>query len=146
MELDQQIDWVMKKALIESFMQRKSLDWSSPQVEMLDLQYHDSRPEKGLYYILERQGRAERIVSDEEIVAAILEPPGDTRAYFRGECLQRYGAAVFGVNWDSISFGVDDEPINRVLMEEPLKGTRAHVEALLDESKTASELVRNLRA
>jgi proteasome accessory factor A len=85
-------------------------------------------------------------VSDEEIVAAILVPPSDTRAYFRGECLKRYGAAVFGVNWDSISFGVDDEPINRVLMEEPLKGTRAHVETLLDASKTASELVRNLRS
>src|SRR5262245_16243642 len=107
MELDEQIDWVMKKALIEHFMQRKGLDWDSPQVQMLDLQYHDLRPDKGLYYILERQGRAERIVTDEEINAAIVQPPEDTRAYFRGECLRRYGPAVFGVNWDSISFSVE---------------------------------------
>jgi proteasome accessory factor A len=146
MELDQQIDWVMKKSLIESFMERKSLDWNAPQVEMMDLQYHDLRPTKGLYYILERQGRAERIVTEQEISAAILEPPNDTRAYFRGECLKRYGAAVFGVNWDSISFGVGDDPINRILMAEPLKGTRAHVGDLLDNSPTASELVKNLRA
>jgi proteasome accessory factor A len=146
MELDQQIDWVMKKALIEGFMERKSVDWNSPQVEMLDLQYHDLRPAKGLYYILERQGRAERIVTDDEISAAILKPPEDTRAYFRGECLKRYGAAVFGVNWDSISFGVGEEPINRILMAEPLKGTRAHVGALLDSSPTAADLVKNLRA
>ena len=33
------------------------VDWSSPQVQMLDLQYHDLRPEKGLYYLLERQGQ-----------------------------------------------------------------------------------------
>ncbi|MGE4608103.1 MAG: depupylase/deamidase Dop [Myxococcota bacterium] len=145
MELDGQIDWVMKKALIEGFMGRKSLGWDSPKVEMLDLQYHDLRPEKGLYYILERQGRAERIVTDSEITVAILKPPDDTRAYFRGECLRRYGAAVFGVNWDSISFGVDDEPINRVLMAEPLKGTREHVEELLDRSSTAADLVKNLR-
>jgi proteasome accessory factor A len=145
MELHTQIDWVMKKALIEGFMDRKSLDWDAAQVQMLDLQYHDLRPEKGLYYILERQGKAERIVTNDEITAAILEPPEDTRAYFRGECLKRYGAAVFGVNWDSISFGVDDEPINRVLMAEPLKGTRAHVEELLDRSPTASDLVKNLR-
>jgi proteasome accessory factor A len=113
---------------------------------MLDLQYHDLRPDKGLYYILERQGRAERIVGDEEINAAIHEPPHDTRAYFRGECLKRYGSAVFGVNWDSISFGVEDEPIKRILMAEPLKGTKAHVKELLDHSPTAAELVKNLRA
>jgi proteasome accessory factor A len=146
MELDQQVDWVMKKSIIEQFMDRKSIGWDAPQVHMLDLQYHDLRPEKGLYYVLERQGRAERIVTDEEISAAILEPPDDTRAYFRGECLKRYGAAVFGVNWDSISFGVGDDPINRILMVEPLKGTRAHVGALLDNSPTVVELVDNLRA
>ena len=146
MELSEKIDWVMKKAMIERFMERKSLDWNSPQVEMLDLQYHDLRPEKGLYYLLERQGRAERIVTDEEILAAVHTPPSDTRAYFRGECLKKYGAAVFGVNWDSISFGVDSEPIKRILMAEPLKGTKAHVEDLLDSSPTAADLVRNLRA
>ena len=146
MELSEKIDWVMKKAMIERFMERKSLDWNSPQVEMLDLQYHDLRPEKGLYYLLERQGRAERIVTDDEILAAVHTPPADTRAYFRGECLRKYGAAVFGVNWDSISFGVDSEPIKRILMAEPLKGTKAHVEDLLDSSPTAADLVRNLRA
>jgi proteasome accessory factor A len=146
MELDQQIDWVMKKSLIESFIERKGIDWKSPQVEMLDLQYHDLRPDKGLYYLLERQGRAERIVTDEEITAAMVQPPEDTRAYFRGECLRRYGPAVFGVNWDSISFSVEEEPIKRILMAEPLKGTRAHVEELLESSPTAADLVRNLQA
>jgi len=146
MELHDKVDWVMKKAMIERFMERKSLDWTSPRVEMLDLQYHDLRPDKGLYYLLERQGLAERIVTDEEIVAAIHTPPPDTRAYFRGECLRKYGAAVFGVNWDSISFGVDGEPIKRILMAEPLKGTQAHVEELLANSPTAADLVKNLRA
>jgi proteasome accessory factor A len=146
MELDTRIDWVMKKAMIESFMQRKSLDWDSPQVQMLDLQYHDLRPDKGLYFLLARQGRAERIVTDEEILAAITVPPCDTRAYFRGECLKRYGSAVFGVNWDSISFAVDEEPIKRILMAEPLKGSKRHVVDLLDASPTAAELVKNLRS
>jgi hypothetical protein len=146
MELDTRIDWVMKRALIEGFIERKSLDWDAAQVRMLDLQYHDLRPDKGLYYILERQGRAERIVTDEEIAAAIHQPPQDTRAYFRGECLRRYGSAVFGVNWDSISFGVEDEPIKRILMAEPLKGTKGHVDELLEASPTAADLVRNLRA
>src|SRR3990172_8333098 len=146
MELATRIDWVIKKAMFERFMGRKGLDWEAPQVQMLDLQYHDLRRDRGLYYLLERQGQVKRIVTDEEITRAIQEPPEDTRAYFRGRCLQRYGPEVFGVNWDSISFGIGDEPIKRVLMTEPLKGSKAHVEQLLLDSPTTADLVRNLRA
>jgi proteasome accessory factor A len=53
---------------------------------------------------------------------------------------------VFGVNWDSISFNVGDEPIKRILMNEPLKGTKGHVAELLDASPTVEELVRNVTA
>ena len=50
------------------------------------------------------------------------------------------------LGFDSISFGVDEEPIKRILMAEPLKGSRVHVEELLANSPTAAELVKNLRA
>ena len=145
-DLAREIDWIIKLQMIEGFMDRKGLDWESSQVQMLDLQYHDLRPNKGLYYLLERQGKVERIVTDDEITRAITRPPEDTRAYFRGECLRKYGNEVFGVNWDSISFGIGDDPIKRVLMAEPLKGSRQHVEELLATSPTAAELVVNLRA
>ncbi len=146
MSLADRLDWVAKKAMIDAFLDRKSLDWESPQAQMLDLQFHDVRPEKGLAYLLERQGKLRRLVSDEEIVRAITEPPEDTRAYFRGQCLKRYGDSVFGVNWDSISFGIGDEPIKRLLMAEPLRGSKAHVADLFARSPTAADLVRNLRA
>jgi hypothetical protein len=45
-----------------------------------------------------------------------------------------------------MSFGVGDEPIKRILMAEPLKGTRRHVEELLNDSPKATELVKKLRA
>jgi proteasome accessory factor PafA2 len=144
MELDTKIDWVIKKRLIESFMKRKNLEWGDPQVNMLDLQYHDSRPDKGLYYLLERQGKVDRIVSDEEIQHAVYNPPRDTRAFFRGECLRRYPGEVFGVNWDSISFGLEDESIKRIMMAEPLKGTSEFVEELLERSDTAAQLLENM--
>ena len=146
MDLSAEIDWVIKKRLIEEFIDRKGIDWEHPQARMLDLQYHDTRLDKGLYSMLVRQGRVERIVTDEEIQAAVHVPPEDTRAYFRGECLRRYAGEVFGVNWDSISFGVDDEPIKRIMMAEPLKGTKRLVSELLDASPTAKDLVKKLRA
>ena len=79
-----------------------------------------------------------------EIIEAIHRPPKDTRAFFRGECLRRYPEEVFGVNWDSISFGVDDEPVKRIMMTEPLKGSSRHVGELLERSSNATELVKNL--
>ena len=144
MQLDREVDWVIKRKLISEYIAGRNLNWGDHQVQMLDLQYHDLRPEKGLYFLLERRGDVDRIVSNEEIDAACSVPPADTRAYFRGECIRRYPDAVFGVNWDSISFNLGDDPIKRILMNEPLKGTRAHVGELLDASPTAADLVRNL--
>jgi proteasome accessory factor A len=146
MQLDREVDWVIKRKLIQEYVSRRKLDWRQPQVAMLDLQYHDIRPDKGLYHLLERRGEVERVVTNEEVEEAMVRPPADTRAYFRGECIRRYPDAVFGVNWDSISFNLGEEPIKRILMNEPLKGTRAHVEELLDQSPTAADLVRNLTA
>lgn len=144
MQLDREVDWVIKKRLMTQFMDRKGVDWEHPQIAMMDLQYHDIRPDKGLYMLLERRGAVDRIISDEEIETAMRKPPVDTRAFFRGECIRRYGSSVFGVNWDSISFNLGDEPIKRILMNEPLKGTKAHVADLLDSCPTAEELVRNI--
>ncbi len=144
MLLAREVDWVIKRKLILDYMSKRGLDWKHPQVQMLDLQYHDIRPDKGLYFLLERRGTVDRIIEDEMIEKAIIRPPTDTRAYFRGECIRRYSDSVFGVNWDSISFNLGEEPIKRILMNEPLKGTKAHVEELLDASPTVEELVRNL--
>jgi proteasome accessory factor A len=74
------------------------------------------------------------------------DPPEDTRAYFRGQCLKKFKHQIFGVNWDSISFNLGDGPIKRIMMEEPTRGTKHHVQALLDRSETAADLVANITA
>ncbi len=144
MQLDREIDWVIKHKLLRDYMSKRNTSWDHPQVQMLDLQYHDVRPDKGLYFLLERRDAVERIVDDADIEKAVYAPPTDTRAYFRGECIRRYPDSVFGVNWDSISFNVGDEPIKRILMNEPLKGTKAHVEELLNANPNVEDLVRSL--
>ena len=122
------------------------LHWKHPAIKKLDHVYSSLDPSEGLYWAYEADGHVERVVDDARIERFESEPPEDTRAYFRGECLRRYGAAVFGVNWDSISFSVGDEPIKRIMMVEPLKGTKVHVEDLLANSPNAADLVKNLRA
>jgi proteasome accessory factor A len=144
MALRGEIDWVMKLHLLQNYIQRRGSDWDDPRIAMMDLQYHDIRPEKGLYAILERNGVARRMLSEDDIAWAVDEPPEDTRAYFRGQCLKKFKNQIFGVNWDSISFNVGDGPIKRIMMEEPLRGTKLHVQHLLERSENAAELVENI--
>ncbi len=73
-------------------------------------------------------------------------PPTDTRAYFRGRCLDKFADQVVAANWDSIVFDVGDDPLRRVPMMEPTRGTQAHVGTLLDESDTVAELLERLGA
>ena len=63
------------RRLIESYMDRKHCSWQDPRVAMMDLQYHDIRPTKGLYYTLERTGKIERLTHDEEIQQAMHTAP-----------------------------------------------------------------------
>ena len=62
------------------------------------------------------------------MAAAVTEPPRSTRAWFRGECLKSWPASVVTANWDSLVFDLGTDPLRRVPMMDPLKGTADHVE------------------
>ena len=104
MQLDRELDWVIKKKLIETYVASRQLKWNSAKVLMLDLQYHNIRPELGLYYKLEKEGHVERIVSDDAIEHAMHHPPETTRAKFRGRFvkLANERKILCGVNWSYI--------------------------------------------
>jgi Pup amidohydrolase len=144
MQLHREIDWVMKLHLLTQYIERRGNTWDDPRIAMMDLQYHDIRPERGLYYVLERSGAARRMLADADIVHAMEDPPEDTRAYFRGQCLKKFQDQIAGVNWDSISFNLGDGPIKRILMEEPTRGTKRLVQQVLERSATAADLVANV--
>src|SRR3954452_15931092 len=141
MSLSRELDWVAKLSLLEGYRDRDGLDWSSPRLQLVDLQYSDVRPEKGLYNRLVARGRMQRLLDDAEIERAMTTPPEDTRAYFRGRCLEKYADAVAAASWDSVIFDVGRDSLQRVPTLEPLRGTKAHVGALLDRCDTAVELV-----
>src|SRR6266540_2930881 len=123
MSLDRELDWVIKRRLIETYMARHGLAWSDSRVAMIDLQYHDVRPGKGLFYKLEESDAVERLVTEDEISKAIYDPPKDTRAYFRGMCLQKYSDEVVSASWDSVIFDLKEGPLKKIFMLEPLRQT-----------------------
>ncbi len=145
MTLARQLDWVAKLRVLEGYRERDGLAWNDPKLRAIDLQYHDIRAERGLYRRLERADKVERLTTDDEVQRAVMEPPEDTRAYFRGRCISRFPDAIAAASWDSVILDTGRDALQRIPMREPLKGTRAHVEALLEASATAADLVDQLQ-
>jgi proteasome accessory factor A len=136
-----ELDWVAKLSILEGYRSRDNLAWDSPRIQLVDLQYHDVRQDKGLYNRLVARGRMERLVGEQEVARAMTEPPEDTRAYFRGRCLALYPHQVAAASWDSVIFDIGRDSLQRVPTLEPLRGTKAHVGALLARCPTAGDLV-----
>ena len=124
--LDRELDWVIKKKLIETYVASRKLEWDSADVSMLDLQYHNIRkdgekPKTGLFYKLEKNDKVERIVTDEQVDKAMHLPPETTRAKFRGRFvkLANERKILCGVNWSYIQLY---EPYQKLFLStDPLK-------------------------
>jgi proteasome accessory factor A len=135
-----QVDWIAKKRLIEGYKARGDLRWDDARLAAMDIQYHDLRPGKSL---AARVG-LERLTNDAEVKRAVFEPPSDTRAYFRGKCLQRWASQIVAANWDSMVFDIGGDPLRRVPMMDPTRGTEAHVGRLMEECESPAELLERL--
>jgi hypothetical protein len=138
--LANQLDWVAKYRLMQGYRERHDLGWDDARLAAMDLQYHDLRPDKSL---AARVG-LERLTNDAEVLEAIVEPPPDTRAYFRGKCLQRWADQIVAANWDSMVFDIGGDPLRRVPMMDPTRGTEAHVGKLMAECTSTAELLERL--
>ncbi|NED94224.1 proteasome accessory factor PafA2 [Phytoactinopolyspora alkaliphila] len=145
MALADQLDWVAKLSLLESYRERDGLDWSSPKLHLIDLQYSDVRPERGLYQRLAAKSRIRRLLDESQVNQAISAPPEDTRAYFRGRCLDKYADTIAAASWDSVIFDLPGrDALQRVPTLDPVRGTKAHVGTLLSRCDTAADLLAEL--
>jgi proteasome accessory factor A len=111
---------------------------------MMDLQYHDVRPAKGLYYTLERTGKIERLTHDEEIQRAMQTAPAQTRAFFRGACLQRFPQQVYGMSWSSVLLESADATIKRIPLMDPYRGTQSLTQELFQDIDSVDQLLSRL--
>ncbi len=134
------VDWIAKRRIVDGYAARHSIKPGEPRLKAIDLQYHDMRPDK----CLALRAGLDKLVSEAEARAAMTTPPETTRAYFRGRCLAKFPDDIVAANWDSLVFDIGRDPLRRVPMMEPLRGTADHVGTLIDTSSTARELLDRL--
>lgn len=144
LELSDELDWVAKYQLLLAYMDRRGIGWEDPKLRLIDLQYHDLRPRRGIYFKLLEQGEMRRLSDPVEVERAVHEPPEDTRAYFRGRCIERFANSIVAANWDSLIFDLGGDPLRRVPMMDPLRGTKRHVGELIESSDTAEDLLSRI--
>lgn len=134
------IDWIGKRRIIDAMAQRDSLSLDHPRMRAIDLQYHDMDTRRSLFSKL----KMKTLCHEQDIQNAILQPPTDTRAYFRGRCISAWPEAISSANWDSVVFDVGEATLQRVPMMDPLKGTKQLVGSLFDRCATPADLLEAL--
>jgi proteasome accessory factor A len=111
------LDWVAKMALIKEFQESQNLAPGDPWLQSLDLEYHRLDRQTGLYFGLEQSGAFRGVPDDGTVFRSISEPPGTTRAYIRGRCIQKFSAFVIAAQWDHITLQGTHGPLKISLLD-----------------------------
>jgi proteasome accessory factor A len=130
--VETEIDWVMKYQLLDRYAARHDLPLGHPRLLQMDLAYHDINRERGLYYLLQRRGRATRICSDLEIFEAKSRPPQTTRAKLRGDFIRaaQEHRRDFTVDW--VHLKLNDQAQRTVLCKDPFASSDVRVSRLIE--------------
>src|SRR5512136_1560899 len=127
-----ELDWVIKRELINSYMGRKDIGFDDQRISMLDLQYHDIRQDRGLYCMLCRQGHVDRLFTDEEIDEATVTPPQTTRAKIRSDFIKFANERnkSYDVGWSYLK--LNDRYQRTILCKDPFKPTDPRVDEMIN--------------
>jgi proteasome accessory factor A len=131
LELRTEVDWVIKHHLIEAYRKKHDMPLTHPRVALIDLSYHDVSRARSLYYLLERNGRVERMAKDEDIETAVSTPPQTTRARLRGAFIKRAKERKRDYTVDWVHLKLNDQAQRTVLCKDPFKARDERVERLI---------------
>jgi len=131
MTLTREVDWVMKRQLIDRYQAKHGLALGDARLALVDLTYHDVTPERGLYHLMVRRGMVDRVVTDAAIAEAVRKPPQTTRARLRGEFIKAAKAKKreFTVDW--VHLKLNDQAQRTVLCKDPFKAVDERVDRLI---------------
>lgn len=132
MVLRDRIDWVTKWHLINRYMERHDIDLAHPAVQMIDLQYHDINPVRGLFNSMSAGGFVRRVVTDAAIQEAREHAPTDTRAHLRGQFIKAAKAAGKDYTVDWVHLKLNDQTQRTIVCNDPFRSQDERVERLIE--------------
>ncbi|MGW3231863.1 Pup--protein ligase [Kitasatospora sp. NPDC001095] len=127
----QEIDWIMKYKLIERYREKNQMSMSNPRVAQIDLAYHDIHRRRGLFYLLQGKGQAQRVTTDLRTFEAKSIPPQTTRARLRGDFIRRAQEQRRDFTVDWVHLKLNDQAQRTVLCKDPFRSVDERVEKLI---------------
>ncbi|WP_026550386.1 Pup--protein ligase [Arthrobacter sp. Br18] len=129
--IDTEIDWAIKKKLLDRYLGRAGLGLDSGRAAQLDLTYHDISRSRGLFFLLQARGETARVVDDTAVKEAVDLPPQTTRARLRGEFVRRAKEANRDYTVDWVHLKLNDRAQQTILCKDPFAAVDERVDALL---------------
>ncbi|WP_125611987.1 Pup--protein ligase [Specibacter cremeus] len=129
--IDTEIDWAIKKKLLDGYAAKHSLALGTPRIQQLDLTYHDISPTRGLFNLLQARGRTARVTTDAAIAEAVDVPPATTRARLRGDFVRQARDAGRDYTVDWVHLKLNDRSHQTVLCKDPFASEDERVDELI---------------
>lgn len=169
--LRRRLDWKIKQDILENFLKAHNCDWQNvdkvsikvgrdfygiaDQLFKKDLLYHVLDKGKSLYRLREESGEIDKILEKEEIVKLIKSPPEDTRAYFRGKCLEKFYSQIEDIDWEWLSlkkkngkrnrdFDIEAGTFSQIYLSNPDWGKKEDVEEFFEKDFSFEEILGKL--
>lgn len=130
--VDTEIDWVIKKKLLDRIAERGGLEITDPRLAQVDLTYHDINPDRGLFHLLARRGEVATLVDPDDITAATHTAPTTTRAAARGRFLTAALDSHRQTTVDWTRLKVNGDGGDEIVLPDPFDPTAEGLEHLLD--------------
>jgi proteasome accessory factor A len=132
MKLCDRLDWVAKLHLLQRYENRHGKSLSSPEAQMIDLQYHDINPNRGLFYSLEKNGAVRTFVTHDQVHEATITAPPSTRAHLRGRFIKAAKAKQRDYTVDWVHLKLNDQSQRIVVCNDPFQYQDERVDQLID--------------
>lgn len=130
--LSRRVDWAIKQSLVNKYCESHSLPLDSPQVQALDLQFHDIDPERGIFNKLRNRGLVDTLFGADETDLATTVAPTDTRAHLRGRFLRRARETGRDVTVDWVHLKINDQAQRTVACKDPFRSIDERVDKLME--------------
>lgn len=129
--VEREIDWVIKWNLLKRYQEKFDCPLDDPRLAQIDLTYHDIRPGRGLFLVLEARGAVERWSSDAAIAHARNIAPETTRAHLRGRFLQKAEELHAPVTVDWLRLKLNEPEPRMIELGDPLSADNPQVDELI---------------
>ena len=131
--VDTELDWAIKKKLLDSYASSHGMDYANPRLLQLDFAYHDTSPTHGLFRMLSRRGAVATFVADDAAQAAVTHPPA-TRASLRGKFIRAVLDAGENYTVDWVHLKLNGSHNQRTVMcKDPFATSQPDAEELIAE-------------